>query len=356
MLYEVYKNFFKNDYDGINISSLFKSDKDAFFKYIFTFYSPQNVENNFSRLDELLYLKYFKINSLILYKTLDKELRKRRVYIKEKDFIELFTKNLLYLYEYIKISHILSKNSKVYLSNTYNKDNFLLQNTFKPLLIRENVEPFSVSNFQDKGINDKFYIIFDKLVNINDKKYKEYILQKRSEYTTIHLPNYDVFKQKDIKSYVSNKKFRNYKAFHIKGKKNIDCVNIYVGDISKDEFTELFNILSILFNGKRYNIYMKKAFDEFKKVSKKNINIFLKSKNELIKELWWTNETRYILSTSNLKEDLILLFQNNLNKKLNVLKTKEFKDFSEKERISFYNTFHYTNNRVNAFIDYLKED
>lgn len=345
-----YVNFLNKNGNGENIRKLFYSNTNEFFKIIFTFYSPENIEFNFSILDNILYFNTFKKNSLELFINLQKELRKRQVFLYEKDFNYLFIKNILLLHEYIDSFFLLTPPKKNYFYLEYNENNFLIKNTYKSLNIKENISFFKIKNFKNYSTEEKFEKIFDNLINFKNESYINFMSEKRNK--EMFQNNETFFREKDIKEYPKNI-FESNKKFLLKGKSYIKTIDIYVSDIQKKDFEYLFNILSILFKNKKFKIHIKKPFDEFKKFKDKSkISVFCCYENNNIYNLWWTNETRYILSIKDLKSDLFLLFLKDLDKKILKLKTTKF--LTKKDLESFYNTNYYVSRRVDTFIDFLK--
>lgn len=346
-----YNNFLNANYNGENIEKLFYKDLDNFFKAILTFYSPENVKFNFSVLDNLLSFDIFKKQSIKIYSDLHKELRKRKVFLLEKDFNTLFCENITLLYEYINTSIIIKNKKKKSFYVDYTENNFLLKNTHKPLFVSENTKKFKINNFEKYSPCEKFEKIFDSILGFNSYSYISFMKDKRKN---IKLQSFDnFFREKDI----TNHSYQTLKSninFFIKGKKDIEFIDIYVADILKDDFFYLLNIIRIIFKGKKYRIRIKKTFDEFKKITNnKKINIFLCYENTNIYPLWWTNQNRYILSIKDIKNDLFLLFLKDLDKKL--LKLKTTKNLTKKELEHFYNTNYYVSRRVDAFINFLEE-
>ncbi|MDU7497231.1 hypothetical protein [Sneathia sanguinegens] len=352
-----YKNFFNNEYSSLDLSNLYYRNKAEFFKYIFSFYSPNNVENNFNILDEILNLKIFNLSSMFLYTHLKKELKKRKTYLLNKDFNYLFKMNLIFLANYFKIFHFSSLTFKKHKTIDYTKMDFMLKNTFKALTVKENDFHFSISTFNDKEINEKFSLIFDELILKNSKisldKYNNYLTDCRKNLHTISYTNKVFFKESDIKTY-TYEILENKKKFFLKGKKEIKKIEIFIDDITKEDFKFFMFSLSSIFFKKKYRLHIKNTFDEFKKIDKNKIYIYLCTDSN-INKLWWTTENRYILSTTDLKNDLFFLFIKDLNENLLTLKKKDFKDLNEKEKNHYYNLSYYVSKRVNAFLKFLEE-
>lgn len=279
-----YNNFFNVNFNGENIEDLFYKYPNVFFKAILTFYSPENVEFNFSVLDNLLSFDTFKKQSMKLYSDLHKELRKRKVFLLEKDFNYLFSQNILLLHEYINSFIFLKSKKKKSFYIDYTENNFLLKNTYKPLIISENSKKFKIHDFNKFNTCEKFEKIFDIILGFDSFSYTSFMQEKRKYINIENFNNF--FREKDITDY-KYKTFKTNSKFFLKSKKNIEYVDIYVADIKKSDFEYLLNIIKIIFNGKKYRIRIKNTFDEFKKIgNSKKINIFLCYENINIYSLW----------------------------------------------------------------------
>lgn len=332
---------FRTTYDNQSLFNSFNQNEKNLYDFVFNFYNERNMKNKFEILDEFSNLNKIKLSSFEMYINIKKELKKRNANILEKDYNKLFITNVLILKKYLKIFHTFNNLEKVLYISDFN-----VPNINKP---KNKVIKLNIKDFNSKNIQEKFEVIFDKIIleNIflNKDRYIDFCSQNRINF---NIKENKIPTQKYIDSLKAEKLTSNI-DFKIKKFRYTKRINIYIDDVNFYEFNILFDIISCLFKNKEFKIFRKKDFDEFNiKNSKKILSLFLFHSNENINKLFWTNDNKYILSFENLEKDLNFLFTKNIVKNLSILKSNE----KDKESLrSIYNSNYYVSKRVNEFIN-----
>lgn len=335
-----------------DLSKLF-SDYMKLYNFIFYFYNTENVEFNFKLIDEKAGFVFLNLNSLAIYNKINIELKKRRVFIKNKDFNKLFAYNCILFKNFFDAFYSISKSNKICIKSN-NSNLFKIYNSVKEYKEIKIEKTFKIKNFNKSNTFEQFALIFDKLVlmsnHIIEKQYLNFMKKHRKAFSK-EIKKYEYF---DIRKH-KNSVFLSKINFNTKSFKNVNKINVFIDDIDEQTFLFLLKFLNVIFNNNKYKLYYKKPFYEFKRTLKNNINVFLTEDSSYISKDIWTTTNKYILSKRNLKEDLMMFFNKNLYKN-EFITQKDYDEYSFKERKVIYNFNYYASKRTAELIEKIKKE